>query len=84
MNAEAIESFLVTLYLDGDARERFLADPGAEARRAGFDEPAAQMLAAIDRQGLRLAAASFAHKRAKNPPRPRRSRIHRLLSRILP
>jgi hypothetical protein len=53
----AFESFLARLYVDRDARARFLADPRGEAASAAA--------LAIDRVGLELAAASFAHKRRR-------------------
>ena len=61
----AFESFLARLYVDQNARARFLADPRGEAASAGLaaDEIAAAI--AIDRVGLELAAASFAHKRRR-------------------
>lgn len=43
-------------------RAAFLADPLAVARDAGLDEATAQSLARIDREGLALAADSFARK----------------------
>jgi hypothetical protein len=63
----AFESFLARLYMDRDARARFLADPRGEAASAGLaaDEIAAAL--AIDRVGLELAAANFAHKRLARP-----------------
>jgi hypothetical protein len=59
------ESFLARLYVERPARERFLADPRGEAAAAGLaaDEIAAAV--GIDRVGLELAAASFAHKRRR-------------------
>lgn len=59
-----VEAYLATLYVDRAARERWLADPDGEGRRAGLDEAARVAMRAIDRPGLELAAASFAHKRA--------------------
>ena len=61
----AFESFLARLYVDRSARERFLADPRGETVAAGLaaDEIAAAV--GIDRVGLELAAASFAHKRRR-------------------
>jgi hypothetical protein len=61
----AFESFLARLYVDRNARARFLADPRGEVASAGLaaDEIAAAL--AIDRVGLELAAASFAHKRRR-------------------
>jgi hypothetical protein len=61
----ALEHFLATLYVDGDARARFLANPGAEAARAGLSKEQCRALEKIDRVGLEMAARSFAHKRAR-------------------
>jgi len=62
----SIEAFLARLYVDERLRARFLADPIGESQRAGLDAETAQRLAReIDREGLELAAASFAHKRSK-------------------
>jgi hypothetical protein len=66
-----IEAFLARLYTDAAARERFLADPEAEARRAGLAEDDVRRLAAVDRVGLALAGDSFAAKRALTRPAPR-------------
>ena len=67
MSAAALEAFLARLYVDERARARFLAAPVEEARRAGLDDEQCRALAAIDRQGLALAAQSFAHKRRGRP-----------------
>lgn len=64
------EAFLARLYADETARTRFLADPEGEAREAGFDEDAVRELAAIDPDDLRLAARSFARKRAAKGMEP--------------
>ena len=58
-----VEALLAALYVDRAARARWLADPDGESLRAGLDEPARAAVRAIDRAGLELAAASFAHKR---------------------
>ncbi len=58
-----LERLLVTLYTDRTARERALADPIAEGRRAGLDGEYLDALASLDRPGLELAAASVAKKR---------------------
>jgi hypothetical protein len=58
------EAFLARLYTDSVLRAEFLADPGASARAAGFDERAAASLAAIDREGLVLVSESLAAKRS--------------------
>lgn len=59
----AVEQLLARLYTDDALRHEFLASPEAVARRAGLDEGATRQLAAIDRDGLVLAASSYAHKR---------------------
>ena len=64
-----LESFLARLYVDAEARARFLEDPAGEAARAGLDGQDVDRLRAIDREGLELAAASFARKRASKSPR---------------
>lgn len=64
MNARALEAFLARLYTDDALRGSFLAAPAAVAREAGLDEEAVRALARIDREGLMLAACSFARKRA--------------------
>jgi hypothetical protein len=53
--------------VDPAARARFLADPEAEARRAGLTPEQCRALAAIDRTGLEMAARSFARKRSRSP-----------------
>ena len=58
-----VEALLASLYVDRAARERWLADPDGEGRRAGLDEAARDAVRTLDRPGLELAAASFAHKR---------------------
>ena len=65
MNSVAFERFLANIYVDPAARERFLADPRAEAARAGLSDEQCRALEAIDRVGLKMAARSFAHKRAR-------------------
>jgi hypothetical protein len=63
----AFEAFLARLYTDDAFRAAFLADPRRAAAALGPEEIAA--LERIDRLGLELAAASFAHKRAANAAR---------------
>jgi uncharacterized protein len=58
-----VEALLAALYVDRAARERWLADPDGEGLRAGLDEAARAAVRQLDRPGLELAAASFAHKR---------------------
>ncbi|HEX7149999.1 MAG TPA: hypothetical protein VF618_00825 [Thermoanaerobaculia bacterium] len=59
-----VQQFLARLYTDGALLERFVAEPYATAREEGFDEEAAREFAAMDAESLKLAARSFAGKRA--------------------
>ena len=59
----AFEAFLARLYVDAEARRRFLADPRAEAAGADLGADEIEALVDIDRVGLALAAESYAHKR---------------------
>lgn len=63
MNTAALEAFLARLYTDATLRERFLADPQAEAQHAGLGEQECQALLQIDRVGLELAVRSLTRKR---------------------
>ena len=63
------ESFVARLYVDSNARMRFLADPAGEATRAGLSSGEIAALTRIDRIGLELAAASFAQKRQQHARR---------------
>ncbi len=65
MSAAAFESALARLYTDSALRAEFVREP--EAALARFDLTAQERadLSRIDRAGLHMAAASYAHKRAK-------------------
>jgi len=63
MNTPALERFLARIYVDHEARMRFLANPRGEAERAGLNEHERMSLEKIDRTGLELASRSFAKKR---------------------
>ena len=65
MSAAAFESALARLYTDSALREAFMCEP--EAALAGFDLTAQERadLTRIDRAGLEMAAASYAHKRVR-------------------
>jgi hypothetical protein len=67
MSSPALEKFLATIYVDAEARARFLAAPREEAARAGLSEDQCRALESIDRVGLEMAARSFARKREKKP-----------------
>jgi uncharacterized protein len=68
--ARMLEAFLARLYVDGETRRRFLADPRAAAEAAGLDGAICLALQRIDRAGLELAAHSFAIKRTASGPGP--------------
>jgi hypothetical protein len=76
----AFESFLARLYVDPDARARFLADAAREAAGAGLSSDEIAAAQQIDRVGLELAAVSFARKRRQQARR--RGPIVRLWQRI--
>jgi hypothetical protein len=64
MSAPKFEAFLAKLYVDHQARSRFLADPRREALSAGLTEDECAALEKMDFLGLQLAAQSFARKGA--------------------
>jgi hypothetical protein len=70
MSAQKLEDFLARLYVDDQARARFLADPSREVSNAGLTASDCAALENIDLIGLELAAESFARKRAAYPPKP--------------
>jgi len=80
VSAAGVETLLARLYTDAPFRKAFLADPERVARAQGLDEAEIAALRRIDREGLELAARSFAHKRATHAGR-RRSLLARLLGR---
>lgn len=58
------ETFLAGIYVDAEARARFLADPRAAATSAGLDPGEIDAAEKIDRLGLQMAAHSLRRKRA--------------------
>ena len=66
MSAISLETYLAMLYTDKDLRVKFLRDPQAAALAAGLSVADAQALANIDVAGLRMAANSYASKRAEH------------------
>jgi hypothetical protein len=81
MSAEKFEAFLAKLYIDNQARSRFLADPRREVLSAGLTEHDCAALEKIDFVGLELAADSFARKKASHPPKKAISKLTGLLRR---
>ena len=64
MSSPGLETFLARLYSDPDLLDRFLADPDGASRGARLSESERAAVVAIDRDGLVLAARSYARKRA--------------------
>jgi len=60
-----LEAFLARIYVETEARERFLADPRKEAAAAKLDADEIEAVVNIDRVGLRMVAESLRRKRAK-------------------
>jgi hypothetical protein len=81
MSAPKFEAFLANLYVDNQARSRFLANPRGEALAAGLTDDECAALDKIDWIGLEFAADSFARKRASCPPRKPISKLTRWLTR---
>lgn len=63
MNDSRLESFLAKIYVDENARARFLADPRAEAAKAGLTPQQVEDVVKIDRDGLELLAESLKRKK---------------------
>jgi uncharacterized protein len=59
-----LERFLACLYTDDTMRMQFLSQPSLVTGLWGLSREQAQSVAAIDRDGLQLAAESFARKKA--------------------
>lgn len=78
MSARRVEAVLARLYVDDDARKRFLSDALEYTIAAGLDADEARQLAGIDRVGLMMAARSFAAKRSHQRRTRLRSRLVRL------
>lgn len=81
MSSVALEAYLARLYIDPVARKQFLANPAGAACKFGLTEADANALHNIDKAGLQMAAASYAHKRAQHwlP----KKKLHELLLRWL-
>ena len=65
MRESRFESFPAKIYVDENARKRFLADPRGEATRAGLAAHEVEDLLNIDREGLEMFANSLRHKKAR-------------------
>lgn len=63
MSDSSFESFLAKIYVDENARVKFLADPRGEATKAGLTEQQVEDVVKIDRDGLEMFAASLKRKK---------------------
>lgn len=65
-----LQALLARIYVDAEARARFLTDPRGVALGVGLDPQTATALEGIDREGLELASRSFARKRSRTAHAP--------------
>jgi hypothetical protein len=65
VSASILEAFLARIYVDPQARERFLNNPTTEALRAGLSSDEIEAVKQIDRVGLELFANSLERKRQR-------------------
>ncbi len=63
MSESRFETFLAKIYVDENARVKFLADPRGEAMKAGLTEQQVEDVVKIDRDGLEMFAASLKRKK---------------------
>lgn len=63
MSDPRFEAFLARIYVDENARAKFLADPRGEATRAGLTADQVDDVVKIDREGLEMLAASLKRKK---------------------
>lgn len=63
MSDSRFEAFLARIYVDDNARAKFLADPRGEATKAGLTPEQIEKLMNIDRDGLEMFAASLKRKK---------------------
>jgi len=65
VSTSIVEAFLARIYVDSQARALFLANPTAEALKAGLSQEEVEAVKQIDQVGLELFAASLERKRQK-------------------
>ena len=65
MSTSLLEAFLARIYVDAQARERFLSDPVAEALKAGLSQDEIDAVKQMDQVGLELFAVSLERKRQR-------------------
>ena len=66
MNDSRLETFLARVYVDREARAKFLADPRGEAMKAGLTRQQVEDVIKIDRDGLELFAQSLERKKQRH------------------
>ena len=69
MSSPALETYLARLYTDDALRAAFLLEPRAQALLHGLSPQEAEAMAAMDRIGLQMAAASYRAKRTAHGTR---------------
>ena len=65
MSTSIVEAFLARIYVDAQARAQFLANPTAEALKAGLSQEEVEAVKQIDLVGLELFAVSLERKRQR-------------------
>ena len=65
MSTSLLEAFLARIYVDAQARERFLSEPAAEALKAGLSHDEIEAVKQIDQVGLELFTVSLKRKRQR-------------------
>ena len=73
MSTSLLEAFLARIYVDAQARERFLSDPTAEALKAGLSQDEIEAVKQIDQVGLELFAVSLERKKQRQYSKQRKS-----------
>ena len=63
MSDPHFEAFLALIYVDKNARAKFLADPRGEATKAGLTAEQVDDVVKIDREGLEMFAESLKRKK---------------------
>ena len=71
MSSPALETYLARLYTDDALRAAFLLEPRAQALLHGLSQQEAEAMAAMDRVGLQMAAASYRAKRSAHGSKAR-------------
>jgi hypothetical protein len=65
VSASSVEAFLARIYVDAQARARFLSNPTVEALNAGLSPDEIEAVKQMDQVGLELFALSLERKRQR-------------------